>query len=75
MTELKQKISTYPQVKVALKEWAQDKEVFTTTDATMEIQERAGRVVVNNHKISQYLKALPDHEYHDGLKKWIKIRK
>ena len=74
MKDLTGKISTYPQVKIALKRFAEDKECFTTQEAVEEIMKKSGRVTLNNNKIAQYLRSVETHEYNEGMKKWIKTK-
>ena len=75
MKDLDGKISTYVEVKVALKDWAKTKDSFTTDEATTELLKRSGRVTLNNNKVAQFLRGADSHEYHEGMKKWIKVRK
>lgn len=71
-----EKILTRCDVKIELKEWAEDQgETFTTQEAADEIRQRAGKVHLNNNKIAQYLRgAAPQYEFHKGLRRWIKKR-
>lgn len=74
MKDLPGKISTYPQVKIALKKFAEKKDIFTTQEVVEELIERSGRITINNNKIAQYLRSIKTHEYDERLKKWIKTR-
>lgn len=75
MRDLTGKISTYPQVKIALKKFAKKRECFTTQEAIASLIERSGRVFVSSNKIAQYLRGIESHEYNDRLKKWTKRKK
>lgn len=74
MKDLAGKISTYPQVKIALKNFAGKRGSFTTQEAVDELMKKSGRVFINSNKIAQYLRGIETHYYDEGLRKWIKTR-
>lgn len=71
----KQTIRTRPELKVALKEWAEDKDSFTTTQAAEELLRRGSFVHINNNVVAQHLRGVAGTEYIKEIQRWVKIRK
>lgn len=75
MKTLQGKIKTKVEVKATLKEWVQGKEEFKTQEAADAIRQNSGKMVLSNQRIAQYLRGASEkHEYHKGLKKWVKTK-
>ncbi|MFA5658536.1 MAG: hypothetical protein WC900_04565 [Oscillospiraceae bacterium] len=69
------KIRTTIDIKVALKDFAEEKQDFTTQDAVAEIREKLGETTfLNNNRTAQLLRSTKTHEFNERLKKWVKIR-
>ena len=75
MKTLQGKIKTKVEVKASLTEWVKDKETFKTEEAAQAIRDKAGKVIVSNQRIAQYLRgSAQEHQFHKGLKKWVRLR-
>lgn len=68
------KINTRTAIKDKLREVIKDKEVFTSKEITEQLIEIGGTVRLSPQRIAQHLKGNGTHEFHKGLKKWIKTR-
>lgn len=69
-----EKAKTKKEVRIKLYEWAQEKEDFKTSEAVEELIKTKPNVFVNTNRIAQYLRDSKSHEYHKGLKRWIRMR-
>ena len=73
--EEKRKLITTADVRVTLSDWSKDLDHFTTQQALEAVKEKGTRVRVNSNRVAQLLRGSVEHEYHKGLRRWVKIKK